>query len=330
MPSAPGAHRFTWDLDKTYLRTEFETVRGLLRAAFEEAEDKVAFPGAAKLLQAIRREPGRTLHILSGSPRQMRRTLEEKLSLDGIMWDRFELKPNLENLLRGRFRAVRDQVGYKLPALLRWRARGPVDVDETLVGDDAEADAFVYSLYADLIAGRVRRAELERVLDLAECHDEARERVREALNRVVLRDGVRRILIHLDRRTPPARLAAYGPRLVPVHNYFEMALVLHSDGRLADRAVVEVAKELAGTAGYGTAALVNALDGLVRRRHLDPAVAAAQAQLLALAFGGTRWTREVARLAGSARRRRPAPPAGKGPPDYAALYRQTGGRSIGV
>ena len=49
--------------------------------------------------------------------------LEEKLSLDGIMWDRFELKPNLENLLRGRFRAVRDQVGYKLPALLRWRAR---------------------------------------------------------------------------------------------------------------------------------------------------------------------------------------------------------------
>ena len=107
---------------------------------------------------------GVRVHILSGSPEQMRRRLEDKLRLDGISWDSFTLKPNLQNLLRLRFRAVRDQLGYKLPALLASRAelgetrRGRrARATETLFGDDAEADAYVYSLYADFLAGPRRR-----------------------------------------------------------------------------------------------------------------------------------------------------------------------------
>src|SRR3954470_4202996 len=150
-------HISRWDLDKTYLRTEFDTVRDLVRTAFERADEKRTNPGAATLLREMSRA-GVSIHILSGSPEQMRRRLEDKLRLDGIRWDSFTLKPNLKNVLRLRFRAVRDQVGYKLPALLSARAKLPSSKDagsaflrEVLIGDDAESDALVYSLYADVV-----------------------------------------------------------------------------------------------------------------------------------------------------------------------------------
>ena len=34
-----------WDLDKTYLRSEFDTLRQLWRTAREKGEDKVEVPG---------------------------------------------------------------------------------------------------------------------------------------------------------------------------------------------------------------------------------------------------------------------------------------------
>src|SRR5262252_2805928 len=115
-------HIARWDLDKTYLRTEFDTLRDLVRTALERPDQKRTNPGASTLLREMGRS-GISVHILSGSPEQMRRRLEDKLRLDGITWDSFTLKPNLQNVLRLRFRAVRDQLGYKLPALLRARAR---------------------------------------------------------------------------------------------------------------------------------------------------------------------------------------------------------------
>src|ERR1043165_5508013 len=132
-----------WDLDKTYLRTEFATVRDLLKTALERPEQKRTVPGAATLLREIA-GPGASVHILSGSPEQLRAKLEEKLRLDGARWDSFTLKPNLRNVLRLRFRAVRDQLGYKLPALLSARAGLVSSKDahlpylrEVLIGDDA-------------------------------------------------------------------------------------------------------------------------------------------------------------------------------------------------
>src|SRR5690349_14389873 len=129
-------HISRWDLDKTYLRTEFDTVRDLVRTALERADEKRTNPGAATLLRELSRS-GASIHILSGSPEQMRRRLEDKLRLDGIRWDTFTLKPNLQNVLRLRFRALRDQLGYKLPALLASRTHGSdsfTGVKETLFG----------------------------------------------------------------------------------------------------------------------------------------------------------------------------------------------------
>src|SRR6202046_3982431 len=116
-----ASHIARWDLDKTYLRTEFDTLRDLVKTALERPDQKRTNPGAATLLREMVRA-GISVHILSGSPEQMRRRLEDKLRLDGISWDSFTLKPNLQNVLRLRFRALKDQLGYKLPALLQARA----------------------------------------------------------------------------------------------------------------------------------------------------------------------------------------------------------------
>ena len=170
----PGAtrprHTFRWDLDKTYLRTEFDSFADLAKSAIETAADKRAFPGATALLRALVQD-GHRICIVSGSPTQMRQVLAAKLALDGIAYDEFVLKNNLKNILRGRFRALRAQIPYKLPAMLRSRMSIAAD-SETLFGDDAEADAIIYCLYADLVKGRVSLGDLERVLVASRAYDD--------------------------------------------------------------------------------------------------------------------------------------------------------------
>ena len=62
--------------------------------------------------------------------------------------------------------------------MLASRTGAPADC-ETLFGDDAEADAIIYCLYADLLAGRVSIADLERVLIASRAYDDDAERILE-------------------------------------------------------------------------------------------------------------------------------------------------------
>jgi len=263
------AHISRWDLDKTYLRTEFDTVRDLVRTAFERADEKRTNPGAATLLREMARA-GVSIHILSGSPEQMRRRLEDKLRLDGIVWDSFILKPNLQNMLRLRFRALKDQLGYKLPALLQART-SVVDSDacETLFGDDAEADAFVYSLYADIMAGRAGEELVQEIGERGRVYDDVLEDVRRCVRLVKgTKAVVERILIHLEQQTPPGDFAIYGPRVVPFYNYLQSAFVVHEDGRLPAQGVLRVATELVTQHRFDGDALARSYHDLGKRGHL--------------------------------------------------------------
>ncbi|HEY0194864.1 MAG TPA: HAD family hydrolase, partial [Kofleriaceae bacterium] len=208
----PPRHTFRWDLDKTYLRTEFDSLADLAKSAIETAADKQAYPGATALLRALRQD-GHRICIVSGSPTQMRQVLVAKLALDGIDYDEFVLKNNLKNILRGRFRSLRAQIPYKLPAMLQSRIGAPADA-ETLFGDDAEADAIIYCLYADLLAGRVSLQDLERVLTASRAYDDDALRILDLARRVPKHDAVNRLFIHLDRRSAPVGFRHYGPRLV--------------------------------------------------------------------------------------------------------------------
>ena len=84
---------------------------------------------------------------------------------------------------------------------------------------------------------------------------------------------MRRIVIHLDRRTPTARFDRLGPLVVPVFNYFQAALVLFDDGQLQAGDVVGVAHEMLATGDYTLDTLANSLQELLRRGRIDRAIA---------------------------------------------------------
>jgi hypothetical protein len=319
-------HVYRWDLDKTYLRTEFDTFKDLVRSAFERAEEKRAVPGASALLRELRAGGAARVCFISGSPKQMRRTLTKKLRLDGVEFDEFILKPNLRNMLTGRFRAMREQVGYKLPALLAGRAGVPSATRETCFGDDAEADGFIYSLYSDLVAGRVERALLEEILDRAGAYPDDAQRAVTLAETLPQADAVQRIFIHLDRKSPTSRFDRYGRRLCPVFNYFQAAMVLFEDGQLAAPSVVRVALEMVDRFEYTVDALRNSLQDLLRRHRLERASAQALATRLTEhdipQLGALPSARELL-LAFAERARElgeaaPTPPVADGPIDYLA------------
>lgn len=264
-----------WDLDKTYLRTDFDTVRDLLRTAVERPDQKRTVPGAAALLRELSRACVE-IHILSGSPEQLRTRLIQKLRLDGARWESLTLKPNLENLLRLRFRAVRGQLGYKLPALLLRRCELKNQRDalgelrrEVLLGDDAEADAFIYSLYADVCAGVVSPSELAELMRAGDCYEGTIADAVRYAGYVDKGPVVERILIHLDRQSSPTDFRLYGARVVPFFNYLQAAFVLHEDGRLPALSVLRVAQDLVGTHNFDSEALARSFLDLSRRGHLD-------------------------------------------------------------
>ncbi|MDQ2646496.1 MAG: hypothetical protein M3020_21985 [Myxococcota bacterium] len=279
-PGAPGARTglvnpdvvTRWDLDKTYLRSRFDTLKELLNAALETPEQKRAVPGAAAVLRELSGR-GARVHILSGSPRQMRGKLSAKLALDGVRYDELTLKPNLSNLAKLRFRALRDQLGYKLPELLAARARdleheyGRRHPREILVGDDSESDAFVYSLYADICAGVLELPALLRVLEVGEAYSAAIRDCRAALPRITQHDVVDRILIHLDGQTPPSRFRHYGSRLVPFYNYFQAACVLLERRVLSPEAVLRIGSEFLEKHGFSPDSLSRSYLDLLRRGH---------------------------------------------------------------
>jgi hypothetical protein len=259
----PPKHTFRWDLDKTYLRTEFDSFADLAKSALETAADKHAYPGATALLRALKQD-GHRICIVSGSPTQMRQVLAAKLALDGIDYDEFVLKNNLKNILKGRFRALRAQIPYKLPAMLRSRIGAPAEF-ETLFGDDAEADAIIYCLYADVVANKVSLQDLERVLTASRAYEDDAERILDLARRVPKSDAIRRIFIHLDRKSPPVGFRRFGPRLVPVFNYFQAALVLYEDKVLTARQVIYVALEMLDSGQYELGHLATSVQDIIRR-----------------------------------------------------------------
>jgi hypothetical protein len=309
-----------WDLDKTYLRSEFDSLRKMLRTAFETAEDKVDVPGVAELIRVLkaaaeRRRSEVLIYFVSASPPQIGQAIRDKLALDGVPYDGIVFKNQLAHLRRGRFRNLREHVGFKLVELLRGRLVVPAGARELCFGDDWESDPLIYSLYADILAGRLEAAQLVPLLRRVRVDPQLVDEVVALGARAASMDAVQRIFINLERRTPPASFRLFGPRVVPTFNYFQTALVLSADGHLDPPDVTRVGRDLIEHAGYTARRLENSLADLVRRGHLG--VEAAERLEAALRGEGLlspapaararlrdRFRRALARL--GARRRAPA------------------------
>lgn len=268
-----------WDLDKTYLRTEFGTLRDLVRIPFERAEDKVNVPGVTGVIRGLKAfgaEQRRPVHIhfISASPPQIGATIREKLRLDEVEYDDITFKDQLQNIVRGKFRNLREQVGYKLTALLDSRTRMDPESREILFGDDWESDPLIYSIYADVLCGHLSAPALRSLLQSIAVDPELIERALSLYPRHP--DGVvTRIYINLERRTPLAFFTAFGTRLVPAFNYLQSAACLYQDGHLGLAAVVAVAQSLIDSWGYTPERLANSLADIERRGHLGQAAAGA-------------------------------------------------------
>ena len=151
-------------------------------------------------------------------------------------------------------------------------ASGNQAVSEVLVGDDAESDAFVYSLYADLVSGKIDRRQLDRVLRAGRLYDDQYDSIQRSLEAIVPCEAVERILIHLDLQTPPSGFDDFGPRVVPFYNYLQPAFVLAEDGRIEPDAVLRIASELALRYRFDADALARSYLDLMRRGHLRGAL----------------------------------------------------------
>src|SRR5438094_7129682 len=238
-----------WDLDKTYLRSDFDSFRQLLRTAFERAEDKVDVPGVAELIKAIKKAAARhgrpaLVYFISASPPQIGKAIRDKLALDGIAYDGIVFKDQLAHLKRGKLRNLREHVGFKLVELLRGRLAWPPEARELLFGDDWESDSLIYSLYADTLAKRLTPDRLRALLDRIRVDPPLIEEATRLAARVPRTDAVERIFINLERRTPPATFRLFGSRVVPTFNYFQTAAVLGVGGYLEAEDVARVGRVL--------------------------------------------------------------------------------------
>jgi hypothetical protein len=298
-----------WDLDKTYLRSDFDTLRQLWRTARERGADKVEVPGVIEVLKGIRAAADRrvraaAIYFISASPPQIGQAIRDKLALDGVPYDGIVFKDQLQLLRRGKFGKLREHVGFKLGELFRGRSGRDQGTRELLFGDDWESDPLTYSLYADVVAGMLTPAALEPLLLRVGVDPEVLPEVRVLAETVAGQGGVERIFINLERRTPPGSFQLYGRRLVPTFNYFQTALVLAADGWLDPVDVAAVAVGLARRAGYTQRRLENSLADLVRRgllaAHLTHrlTVAVRQEGLLPALPRGAWLARLRARLAG--------------------------------
>lgn len=271
---------FRWDLDKTYLKTEFDSLRELVRLSFEKPQDKIAVPGVVPLIRGLREaavQAGREVRIyfISASPPQIAKAIKQKLALDGIEYDGIIFKDQLRHLVRGRFRDLREHVGFKLTELLRSRQTVPADACEILFGDDWESDPIIYSLYADILAGRIDDDEFAEVLRTLAVAPALMAEARELAGNVARADAVVKIYINLERRTPPTSFRVFGPRLIPTFNYFQTAACLFEDGYLPLSGVGQVAERLIAESAYTPGAVVNSLADVTRRGHLQMRTAVA-------------------------------------------------------
>jgi len=331
LPSGARVLVYRWDLDKTYLRSEFGTIRELLRTAFERAEDKVDVPGVAELIRALkpaaeRRGCRALIHFVSASPPQIGKAIRAKLDLDRVPYDGIVFKNQLQHLRPGKLHNLRQHAGFKLIELLRGRLDLPREAPEFLFGDDWESDSLIYSLYADVVAGRVGPGRLGPILRRIGVDPVQSEEVLGLAARAAGADVVERIFINLERRTPPADFRLFGRRVVPTFNYLQTAAVLAADGHLDAEDVVRVGGVLCGEAGYTARQIDNSLGDLVRRAHLTSAKAAALRQKLRAAgllppAAEPPWRRVVGALKRiRARGREKTEASGRGGSDAAVDY----------
>jgi hypothetical protein len=220
----------------------------MARIPFEFAVDKRAIEGMVSVLREVRRGPGprsrsTPLYFVSASPAQLRPVIERRMLLDGLEFDGTTFKDWIGVVRSWRLRRLREQVGFKLTALLHRRQTLPRGAQETLIGDDLERDGYAYALYADILAGRLAGDALQSVLARADVAEGDARAIGDSVRAIGECAGVRRGYLRLERHQPEAFLS-FAPHVVACRSALQMALSLWRDGCISIDGVVRVGRDL--------------------------------------------------------------------------------------
>lgn len=158
------------DVDMTYLFTDFHSFSAMRKLLKLSAYQRETLDGMEQVYEILRDKKGenRPLSFISGSPVFFKRVLENKMQLDGVLHDELVLKPFKKLFSSGTINPIpliKEQVGYKLHALMRLRQNIPPQSKEVLLGDDTEADPIIYALYTQLIRKSISQEEFFVALD---------------------------------------------------------------------------------------------------------------------------------------------------------------------
>jgi len=233
---------YIWDIDKTYLDTRFSSLKGMARIPIEFAVDKRAIPGMPEVLRGLRRGRGRQyaatpLYFVSASPPQIRKVIARKMLMDGVEYDGIAFKDWARSIFSLRPGRLREQVGFKLCALLSIRQNRP-DSREYLFGDDVESDAEAFHLYSRLLAGELSAGDAENEMKAAGVKKDDRRCVHSLIDRLCNNHGsVEKVFIHLARETDPAAFSHLTPLVVPVKGGCQLALACYELGLIDEQSV---------------------------------------------------------------------------------------------
>lgn len=267
---------FIWDLDKTYLDTTIDSLRGLFKTIMERALNKKNVPGTDTLLRNLaqfRSEQKGTeyfpIYFITASPPQLEDRISEKFYIDNINPLGCFYKDNLKNLKPDRFWRLTKQVGYKLQALMQLRTRLSEDVKQICWGDDSESDAIIYNLYSDICSRRISIQEVRNVLAELYVTGDQVDTILDLQSLCPERDPVEKIYINLATDTDAEYYLKFGRRTLPTYNTFQVALDLLQDKRLNFDGLMEVLNDMVYNYYYTTEELIKSFDELIRRGVLS-------------------------------------------------------------
>jgi hypothetical protein len=230
---------YIWDIDKTWLDTRFSQLKGMLKIPFEFAVDKHAVPGATALLHALRQGPSerehRPLFFITASPPFIRKAIERKMLIDGIEFDGITYKDQVEVFRRREFGSLKEHTAFKLGALLLLAKAFPLGTQVYMFGDDAERDALLYCMFADISAGRLRGDRLVRTQMQMGALQRYAQDVADLAEQVPARELVAGIHIHLVREPDGSLIREFGPRVIGYPSVAAVAQHLCAHGLISER-----------------------------------------------------------------------------------------------
>jgi hypothetical protein len=283
------------DIDKTYLETKFETVLQLVQTAFQSAAGKQTVAGASDVLLAARwghlqgvvdHKFPRGLHFVSSSPPQLRSTLDEKLSSDGLDWDSDTFKDQAYNLLKGKLSLLRNHVAYKSLALLRIISSESASPEVFLLGDNAELDPYIYAGVYWYLRGTFTSEQYAQFLALALPEDHPKKELEEAL-RSIKPAKVKGIFIREAPGYQSIKPNALTQSIVTFNNYFTAALHMIPLGLIEPAALPELCLRFHNDHGFTVDEILQPLAELANHCGQDADIGAAIAASHQL-FHGTK------------------------------------------